>query len=308
MPELHTLTVASEMRLDQLLADHWEELDRTTIRDLVTAGDISINGLPARTVGQRLRPDDQVIVRLPELEESAEVSLPLGLSLPVVYEDDELLVVDKPAGISVRRLRKPGAATVPELLAARYPDLANVGGVDRAGVVTTLGEDASGLILAGKDEASYRELRKLVKRQHVGEVYTALVEGHLRGEFTIDQPIGNAKRVRQRLVVSREGRPARTLVRGQQHFVESGQHYTLVYVRPETSRMHQIRVHLAWYGFPIVGDRAYGSTRRSILPGRIFLHMSELSLPHPTTGEEVRVASPLPPELYSVLTYMRRPK
>ncbi len=283
-------------------------LDRGAIRGLITAGNVSVNGLPARKGGQRLRPDDRVTVRLPELEERAEVSLPLGLSLPVVFEDDVLLIVDKPAGVSVRRSRKPGVATVPELLAAGYPDQANIGGVDRAGVVTTLGEDVSGLVLAGKDEATYRELRRLMKRQYIHEVYTALVEGHLRGEFTIDEPIGNVKRTRQRMAVAREGRPAQTYVRGQQHFVESGQHYTLVYVRPETSRMHQIRVHLAWYGFAIVGDRAYGSTRRALLPDRIFLHMSELYFPHPATGEEVRVASPLPPELYTLLTYMRRPK
>jgi 23S rRNA pseudouridine1911/1915/1917 synthase len=308
MPDQHTLIVTAEQRLDQLLAQKWAALDRPQIRDLVTQGAVQVNGQRAQNVGQRLYPDDEVTVRLPVLGDAGPPVPPPGLSLVVAFEDDALLVVEKPAGIPGRVSRKPGQSTVSQLLAASYPDQAHIGGVNRAGVVNTLGEEVSGLVLTGKDEATYRELRRLVKRQYVVEAYTALVEGRLRGEFMIDQPIGNMKHTRQRLAVAREGRPARTFVRGQQHFKESGRDYTLVYVRPETSRMHQIRVHLAWYGFPIVGDRLYGDRRQSVLPDRLFLHLSELSFSHPATGDEVRVSSLLPPELYSVLSFLRRPR
>ena len=308
MSELHTIIVESATRLDQLLVAKWGSLGRRQIREMVTGGAVSVNGRSAQNVGQRLNAGDQVLVELPALSSEAVVSAPPGLALSVVYEDEALLVVDKPAGIPVRPSRKRDRAAVTELLAAMYPEQAHVGGADRAGVVTMLGEDVSGLLLAGRDEGTYRELRRLVKRHYVQEVYTALVEGHLRGEFTIDQPIGNVKRARERLAVAREGRPARTLVRGQQHLKESGRDYTVVYVRPETARMHQIRVHLAWHGFPIVGDRVYGTKRQTMLPDRVFLHLSEMRLPQPSSGDEIRVESPLPPELYSLLTYMRRPK
>jgi 23S rRNA pseudouridine1911/1915/1917 synthase len=216
--------------------------------------------------------------------------------------------VDKPAGLPVRRSHHTDAVTLPQILAGMYPDYAHVGGVNRAGVVTTLGDDVSGPVLAGKHETAYRDLRRLQKRQYVEELYSALVEGNLRDAYTIDQPIGNAKHARGRLMVAREGRAARTHVRPQQHYRDAGQVYTLVELRPESSRMHQMRVHLAWYGFPIVGDRLYGSKRQTVLPDRLFLHLSRMTLEHPETGEQLRVDSPLPAELYSILSYMRRPK
>jgi 23S rRNA pseudouridine1911/1915/1917 synthase len=308
MSELHTIIVESATRLDQLLVAKWESLGRGQIREMVIGGAVSVNGRNAQNVGQRLTAGDTVLVHLPELRPEAAVSSPPGLALSVVYEDQALLVIDKPAGIPVRPSRKRDQAAVTQLLVGMYPEQAHTGGANRAGVVTTLGEDVSGLLLIGRDEDTYRELRRLVKRHRVQEVYTALVEGHLRGEFTIDQPIGNVKRARARLAVAREGRPARTFVRGQQHLKESGRDYTVVYVRPESARMHQIRVHLAWYGVPIVGDSVYGSRRQPVLRDRVFLHLSEMRLPHPSSGDEIRIESPLPPELYSLLTYMRRPK
>ncbi|MBN1249086.1 MAG: RluA family pseudouridine synthase [Anaerolineae bacterium] len=310
--EWTTLDVSTPTRLDQLLARRWNALDHEQIRTLILEDAVLVNGEPARKLGQRLDAGDTVRIRLPELSSAEAYRLPIGLSLPVLYEDDEVLVVDKPAGVAVRR---SGAgpeirdeATVPQILAARYPDRAHVGGVNRAGVVTTLDEEASGLLLVGKTEAAYRALRRLIKRQYEHEVYTVLVEGHLRDEITVDQPIGNVKRTRRRLAVAREGRPAQTYVRPQQHYIESGRDYTLLYVRPETSRMHQIRVHLAWLGLPVVGDQLYGSRRQPMLPDRLFLHLSQLRFMHSVTQEEIVVESPLPTELHSVLTYMRRPK
>ncbi len=308
-----TLSIERATRLDQALVVVWPALDRRQIRLLVTGGSIEVNGEKARTVGQRLEVGDVVKVQLLAAHPAPAAVPPPGLALSVVYEDDVVLVVDKPAGIPVRPTRRSTlsgmlSATVPQLLEERYPQSAHVGGVGRAGVVTTLGDDESGLILVARDEVTYRELRRSVKRQRVAETYTALVEGNLRGEFTIDQPIGNAKRARERLTASREGRPALTYVRGQQHFKEDDRDYTVVLVRPQTSRLHQIRLHLAWYGFPIVGDRVYGTKRQAVLPDRIFLHLSEMRFPHPVTLEEVRVESVLPPELFSLLAYMRRPK
>jgi 23S rRNA pseudouridine1911/1915/1917 synthase len=308
MSETHTLKVESSTRLDQLLAGTWEDLERAQIRELLVMGKVLVNGREARKPGQRLEPGDEVTVFLLQLGGPEPHDLPLGMALPVVYEDEVMLVVDKPAGLAVRRLRRQEPTTLPQVLADMYPDLAHVGGANRAGVVTTIDREASGLVLVGKDEATYRELRHRLKRQHVTEGYTALVEGRARGEFVIDQGIGNAKHQRELRIISDEGRPARTYVRNQQHYKEDGRDYAVVYVRPETSRMHQLRVHLAWYGHPIVGDRVYGSRHQSLLSDRIFLHLSVLTVLHPVTEEEVKVESALPPELRAVLTYLRRPK
>lgn len=310
--EWRILDVTEPTRLDQMLARRWDALDFERIRELVRQQAVLVNDEPAQKPGQRLAVGDVVRVCLPELEPGQAFALPIGLSLPVMYEDEALLVLDKPAGISVRRSRSSagsdGDPTVPQVLAERYPDRAHIGGVNHAGVVTTLDELASGLLLVGKTEPTYRALRRMVKRRYGYAIYSVLVEGRLRDQYTIDQPIGNVKRARRRLAVAREGRPAQTFVRPQQHFRESGRDYTLLYVRPETSRMHQIRVHLAWFGFPVVGDRLYGSKRQPVLADRVFVHLSQMRLTHPTTEEEITVESMLPPELHSVLTFMRRPK
>ena len=116
------------------------------------------------------------------------------------------------------------------------------------------------------------------------------------------------KRTRQRLAVAREGRPARTFYRGQRHYKDQERDYSLLEVQPQTSRLHQIRVHFSWYGFPLVGDQVYGSRFQPLLPDRLFLHLSVLTFMHPVTGAMVRVESPLPPELWSVLRYLTRPK
>ncbi len=312
MPEWHTLEIDVATRLDQLLVRRWELLDHGRIREMVVREAILINGQPAQTLGQWVQPADEVRVNLPDLKPVETPKLRSGLQLSIAHEDDAMLMLDKPVGISVRRARGSARAwtqpTVSQLLAEMRPEIAHVGGVGRAGVVTTLDEDESGLILVGKTEEAYRELRRSLKRQYAVEAYTALVEGHLRAEYMIEEPIGNYKHTRRRLRVTREGRPARTFVRPQQHFKESNRDYTLVYVRPETSRMHQIRVHLAWFGFPIVGDKVYGSRRQILLPDRLFLHLSQVQLRHPVSGKELTVESLLPRELYSVLQYMRRPK
>lgn len=312
MPEWHTFEIDSPTRLDQSLVRRWAELDHDRIREMVVQEAILINDRPAQNLGQWLEPADVVRVNLPDLED-VEVQMPgVGVKFPIAYEDEALLVIEKPVGVSVRRpagsKRSQEQPTLPQVLSAMRPEMAHIGGVNRAGVVTSLDEDESGMILAGKTEAAYRELRRMVKRRYAVEAYTVLVEGELRSEYTIDEPIGNMKHTRRKLAVAREGRPARTFIRPQQHLKENNHDYTLLYVRPETARMHQIRVHLSWFGFPIVGDKLYGSRRQPILPDRIFLHLSQIELKHPVSGEDLKIESRLPQELYSVLQYMRRPK
>jgi 23S rRNA pseudouridine1911/1915/1917 synthase len=307
MPERQTLTVETAMRLDQLLAQQWPDATREQIRALIRQGAVTVDDLPARKAGQYVMPGALVVAPAPDIAAEIEVAAYSPLALPVVYEDDVLLVVDKPVGLPLEATRN-AVDCVAARLTALCPELAHVGGAGRAGIVTRIAPEVSGLLLAAKDEATYRALRHHLQRQRIESVYSVLVEGRMTGEHLIDQPVGNVKRARERLNVAREGRPARTLCRGQRHYKDDEREYSLVEVRPETSRKHQLRVHLSWYGFPIVGDRVYGSRYQPLLSERLFLHLSMVRFPHPTTGEMVRTESALPPDLRDVLRYLTRPK
>ncbi len=309
MSESHIVEGAAEMRLDQWLLQTWSALDRRQVRQMIQKGHVQVNAQPAQKAGQYVQPGDSVTVDMPETAlVEKEVKNLFALPLNVVYEDEVMLVVEKPAGMAMYASRDGLNGSLAQQLIDHCPEIAHIGGAEHAGVAMRAEPEISGLVMAVKDETTYRTLRRAINHQKVETVYSVLVEGRLTGEGVIEQPVGNVKRARVRLNVAREGRPAQTLYRGQRHYKESGKDYSLLEVRPKTSRLHQIRVHLSWYGFPVVGDRVYGSRYQPILPDRIFLHLSALIFPHPVSGEPTRVESPLPPELHSVLRYMVRPK
>lgn len=321
MLPLERAKVAVRGRLDQFLVQTWPGLDRQSVRERLRAGQVLVNGQPAAKAGQYVEIDDEIVVSgisTVEADDQAEprpfqldVDLP-ALPLTVLYEDEVVLVVEKLAGVPAhpasRSAQQQFQQTLARQLTTLYPSLAHVGGADRAGIVMRVETEVSGAVLVAKDEETYRLLQRSVKHDQVETVYSVLVEGRLTGQDVIDQPIGNVKRARQRLAVAREGRPARTAYRGQRHYKDEKRDYSLLEVRPLTSRLHQIRVHFSWYGYPLVGDHVYGSRQQPLLPDRIFVHLSVLAFPHPRTGDIVRVESPLAPELRSVLRYLTRQK
>jgi 23S rRNA pseudouridine1911/1915/1917 synthase len=319
MPELEHAVVETQMRLDQFLVQTWPELDRQSVRESVRAGQVLVNGQPALKAGQYVEVNDEIAVSGIAVSDDGAEAVPfhldpsvLTLPLTVLYEDEAVLVVEKLAGVPThlmsRSVHQQFMLTLARQLTTLNPSLAHIGGADRAGIVMRVETEVSGAVLIAKDEDTYHLLQRYVKHDQVESVYSALVEGRLTGEDVIDQPIGNVKRARQRLAVAREGRPARTAYRGQRYYKDEKRDYSLLEVRPQTARLHQIRVHLSWYGYPLVGDRVYGSRQQPLLPDRIFLHLSVLAFPHPRTGDIVRVESPLAPELRSILRYLTRPK
>ncbi|MGD1994930.1 MAG: RluA family pseudouridine synthase, partial [Anaerolineae bacterium] len=170
-------------------------------------------------------------------------------------------------------------------------------------IVHRLDKDTSGLILIAKDEATRAALQHQFKRRQVLKTYWALVEGQMQPrEGIVEAPIGRDKRHRKRMAVVRRGRKARTMYRAIEYFTD----HTRLEVRPYTGRTHQVRVHLAWLGYPIVGDRVYGHRRQPLLRDRHFLHAARLRFAHPTAGHEVSFEAPLPPELAAVLERLRR--
>jgi 23S rRNA pseudouridine1911/1915/1917 synthase len=230
---------------------------------------------------------------------------PESLPLDIVYEDEYLLVVNKPAGMVVHPAARIVSGTLVNALLAHCPQVADVGGPDRAGIVHRLDRETSGLIVVAKNSETHAALQRQFKRRLVRKTYVALVEGQVQPrEGIIEVPIGRDPKDRTRMAVSRTGRPAVT----QYRVVEVFPQYTLLEVRPHTGRTHQIRVHLAWLGYPVVGDRVYGRRRQTLLPDRHFLHARELAFTHPVTGEKLVLSAPLPPELTALLNQLRREK
>jgi len=287
-------------RLDKVIPARVPDISRAVAQRLIKTGEITVNGRPSKP-SYRVQAGDEVFVRIPA--ETPEQVLPEDIPLDVIYEDAALLVVNKPAGLVVHPAYGHTSGTLVNAVLAHCPQVADVGGPDRAGIVHRLDKDTSGLILIAKDEVTRAALQRQFKHRQVAKTYLALVEGPVQPrEGIIEAPVGRSKRQRKKMAVVRSGREARTMYRATEYFPD----HTLLEVRPHSGRTHQVRVHLAWLGYPIVGDVVYGRRRQRLLRGRHFLHAARLRFTHPATGEEVEFKAPLPPELAAVLERLRR--
>ena len=225
---------------------------------------------------------------------------PEPVQFGVVYEDDYVVVVDKPAGVVVHPGSGQRTGTLAAGLLDRYPDLAGVGAEDRWGLVHRLDKDTSGLMLVARDQNAFENLVDQLRRRDVGRGYLALVEGRLASPTcTIEATIGRDPARPTRRAVSHSGKFARTHYEVVETFDIS--EATLVSVTLETGRTHQIRVHMAAIGHPVVGDLTYGATRKDLAGPRMFLHAAHLEFTHPMTAERIEMQSPLPSDLTTVL-------
>jgi 23S rRNA pseudouridine1911/1915/1917 synthase len=296
--ELEVGAAEAGVRLDALLARAYPDLSRSAIQRLIEQGNVSVDGKLARpsfhpSIGQR------IVLQVPPPTETSLV--PHARDLAIVYEDADVLVVDKPAGLVVHPAAGHADDTLANALRARYPDL-TIGGELRPGIVHRLDRDTSGLLVVAKNDQSMASLVQQMSRREVLKEYVALVHGALRvAEGVIDAPIARHPRDRKRMAVVAGGREARTHFRVLERFPD----YTLVEARLETGRTHQIRVHLASIGHPLVGDHVYGRSHESLEVSRQFLHARRLGFVLPSTGEAVVFESPLPADLQAVLDGLR---
>ena len=298
-------------RLDAWIVRQLPELSRARVQALMAEGAVRLGGRPARP-SARLRGGEDVIVELPD--PVAARPAPEDVSLTVIHEDARLLVVDKPAGMTVH----PGAGrlsgTLVNALLHHVRDLSGVGGVLRPGIVHRLDRGTSGLMVVAKDDDTHRALAAQFASREVEKEYLALVHGVPRArQGTIEAAIGRDPVHRKKMSVrAPRGRPARSAYT----VVEELDGAALLRVRIHTGRTHQIRVHLASLGHPVAGDATYGGTRppssrrpasRAALEGlkRPALHAARLAFTHPGTGDRMRFESPLPPDLLDVLLRLR---
>jgi 23S rRNA pseudouridine1911/1915/1917 synthase len=287
-------------RLDAFLARRCgHEVSRSSAHRLIAEGQVTVNGAPSKP-SHRLRHGDDVVVLLPPpqvmtLEAEA-------IPLRIVYQDEDVIVVDKPPGLTVHPAAGHPSGTLVNALLTICPELANIKGTLRPGIVHRLDKDTSGLLVVAKNEAAQASLTGQLKEREVHKVYLALVRGRVEPpQGVIDAPIGRHPRRRQRMAVVEGGRAAQTRYRVRELLDDAGVAYSLVEAEPLTGRTHQIRVHFASIGHSVVGDRLYG--KASALVERQFLHAWRLGFRLPASGRYQEFESPLPEDLAGALIF-----
>ncbi|NJN94086.1 MAG: RluA family pseudouridine synthase [Anaerolineales bacterium] len=295
----------SAARLDQWLAQALPQLSRSQLQKLIRQGQILVAGQSVRP-SSAVQTGEVVTVYLPAVEPDAPQ--PETTPLAVVYEDDDLVVINKPAGMVVHPAHGHASGTLVNALLSRYPDLAALSlsdaeATDRPGIVHRLDRDTSGLIMVARTPQALRHLQQQFKARTVEKTYLALVFGRPEApEGIIEVPLGRDSRFRQKMAPRADGKPSRTHYR----VLEDFEPYSLLEVGLETGRTHQIRVHLAWLKCPVVGDTVYGRKKNVLGLKRQFLHAWRLRFQHPRTGETIELEAPLDAHLQAVLGQLRR--
>jgi len=296
-PVYHLIADDSGLRLDKYISAKCPDLSRTQAQKLIEDGHIKVNGQPAKS-SQKLEKGDRLEILIPPGVPSTLT--PEDMPLKILYEDADLLVIDKPAGLTVHPAPGHYSHTLANAILAHVPDI-ETGGTNRPGIVHRLDKDTSGLIIVAKNNTAHMRLAEQFKNRTIVKIYQTLVNGHLTPEQgIIEANIGRDPRNRKRMAVVTLGRAARTEYRVIQYI----DNFTLLEVKPKTGRTHQIRVHLAAIGFPIVGDQVYGA--KSEFLSRQFLHAYKIKFKLPSSGEYREFESELPPDLAGALNDIAR--
>lgn len=299
-------------RLDSWLAARLD-LSRSRAAQLIEEGRVTLNGTAPKKRDRPARGDRvEVVIPAPAPSSLAAENIPLA----IVYQDDDLLVINKPPGLVVHPAPGNPTGTLVNALLHAVGDLSGIGGVLRPGIVHRLDKDTSGLMIVAKHDEAHRALSDALKRREIRRAYLAAAWGHLsQPEVRVDAPIGRHPVQRKRMAVVPDGRPARTrFIR-----LEQWRAADLVRAELETGRTHQIRVHLLHLGHPVVGDHTYATDRHRGFSGverswaaalarrvpRQFLHATELRFIHPRTGREMRFDASLPPDLAAAAEWAR---
>ncbi|MFT9847945.1 RluA family pseudouridine synthase [Aneurinibacillus sp. REN35] len=300
--ERHDWTVEPEdagARVDKFLAGVQEDWSRSQLQGWIKDGLLTVNGRVVKG-NQRLQEDDEVALTVPPARE-VDIT-PENIPLDVVYEDSDVIVVNKPRGLVVHPAPGHYSGTLVNGLLYHCHDLSGINGLLRPGIVHRIDKDTSGLLMVAKNDKAHESLANQLKDHTVNRRYVALVHGvipHEKG--TIDAPIGRDPKNRQQMaVVFEHSKPAVS------HFVvlERFKNYTLVELKLETGRTHQIRVHMKYIDHPLVGDPKYGPKSSFEIEGQA-LHAKTLGFIHPKTGEMLEFHAPLPADMEAILTQLR---
>ena len=286
-------------RLDVFLADREKELSRSHIQKLIEGGAVLVNGRAVKA-NYKLRTGDSVEIHVPEAQ--AWKILPEAIPLDVLYEDEDIIVINKARGMVVHPAAGVSSGTLVNALLYHCKDLSGINGVIRPGIVHRLDKDTSGVMVAAKNDAAHVDLAEQIRLKTAHRIYQALVLGTIAEEKgVIRAPIGRHPTERKKMAVVPNGKEATTHFRVLERFSS----YTFVECRLQTGRTHQIRVHMAYIGHPLLGDPKYGKKSPFAIEGQA-LHSAELMLTHPRTKERLRFAATMPADMEEILRTLRR--
>ncbi|MGI5920240.1 MAG: RluA family pseudouridine synthase [Syntrophomonadaceae bacterium] len=302
MEDNRILVVEEDMegeRLDSFICSGSADLSRAMVKTLVTEGRVSVNGEQCKS-SYRVKAGDEVRIVIPELQ---PVSIkPQNIPLNIIYQDEDIVVVDKPKGMVVHPAHGNWDNTMVNALLYHIRDLSGINGELRPGIVHRLDKDTSGVMVVAKNDRAHRNLAEQIKIHSINREYIALVHGMIKENLgSIDAPIGRSKMDRKKMAVVAGGREALS----NYEVLERFGNYTLVKVKLLTGRTHQIRVHFAYIKHPVVGDPLYGSGKKHFGLDSQALHAHLLGFEHPTSGEYVEFHSALPAYFLSILEQLR---
>lgn len=299
-----TLTYLGEeqQRLDKFLVERLPQFTRSRLQNLIRDGRVQVDDKVVTKTGFALEGRQEVQVRLPAPEPTRLT--PEDIPLDVVFENSDVLVVNKPAGMVVHPAAGHATGTLVHAALAHAPEIEEINEEQRPGVVHRLDKDTSGLILIAKNESAHRWLQNQFKTHQVEKVYLALVDGHPpTPSGRVEAPIGRDAAFRRRMAVVPASKGRRSVT--EYETLEFFDEHSLLEVRPLTGRTHQIRIHMAFLGCPITGDRLYGYRRLTLPIRRHFLHATRLSVRLPGEDRPRTFEAPLPPELEKALQSLR---
>ena len=301
--EQFTFAGPGSQRLDKFLVERLPEFSRSRLQNLIKDELVLVGDLPAHKAGQILESGMLVQVRIPPPEPVDLV--PEAIPLAIIFENQDLLVIDKPAGMVVHPAAGHSRGTLVHAVLGYAPEIEGIGGEKRPGIVHRLDKDTSGLILVAKNERAHVWLQDQFRKRLVRKTYMCLVDGAPpTPSGRVEAAIGRDPQQRRQMAVmpDRKGRDAVSEYR----LVEAFSEHSLLEVHPLTGRTHQIRLHMAFLGCPVAGDTVYGRRKRSVLLKRHFLHAARLSLVLPGESQPRTFEAPLPPELEAVLEQLRQ--
>lgn len=298
------LKVGEEVRrIDAYISDKIEELSRVAVQRLLANGQILVNGKKVKA-SYKVQKGDKIEI---EEEEPVEISLKAqNIPIDIIYEDNDIIVVNKPKGMVVHPANgNPDGTLVNAVMAICKNSLSGIGGEIRPGIVHRLDKNTSGVIIIAKNDKAHINLSEQIKAHKVKKTYVALVRGIVKeNEAKINMPIGRSNRDRKKMAVVREGKEAIT------HFkvIQRYDKYSLLKVNIETGRTHQIRVHLAQIGYPIIGDDTYSNGKNEWGIQGQCLHAKSLEFTHPTTGKKMYVEAEMPEYFNEILEKLEKRK
>lgn len=289
------------LRLDAYIAKKEEKLSRTMIQKLIEEGDVLVNG-NTKKISYKVQAGDIIELNIPEPKETGIKAQEIPLD--IVYEDNDIIVVNKPKGMVVHPANgNPDGTLVNAIMAKCKGSLSGIGGEIRPGIVHRLDKDTSGLLIVAKNDQAHINMSKQIKDREVKKIYIALVKGNIaEDEATINMPIGRSTKDRKKMAVRKDGKEAIT------HFkvLKRYDKYTLLEIKIDTGRTHQIRVHMAEIGHPVVGDSVYSNGKNEFGVEGQMLHAKSLDFKHPITQKQMHLEAELPEYFKEVLSELEK--